>query len=81
MPVQCAEPRLLLITGAPASGKTRLARDLGRRDRRIEATAGNDATFPDPPRARLRFNSEAQWQAAFAVLCDELDRWSSAAQV
>ncbi|MGC2460019.1 MAG: hypothetical protein WA446_03440 [Steroidobacteraceae bacterium] len=31
MPAQCAVPRLLLITGAPASGKTRLARDLGTR--------------------------------------------------
>jgi predicted kinase len=31
MPAQCGERRLLLITGAPASGKTRLARDLGSR--------------------------------------------------
>jgi predicted kinase len=29
MPAQCREPRLLLITGAPASGKTRLTHALG----------------------------------------------------
>jgi predicted kinase len=31
MPAESTRPRLLLITGAPASGKTRLARELGTR--------------------------------------------------
>jgi predicted kinase len=78
----------VLCVAAPATRAARLAargddpgRHRGHRDAQFDVNAADRAGFLELPGARLRFNSEADWEGEFAGCCTELDRWVCAPKV